>query len=51
MFLNNTIAKKTQLSKTKYSYGVAIGAGPYVGNVLKEMIKIPSFLTIVFDVN
>ena len=51
MFLDSTITKNSQLSKTKYSYGVTFGVAPYVRNVLKEMIKIPPFLTIVFDVN
>ena len=49
MFLNSTIAKIFQLSKTKCGYYINFGVAPYVRKLLKETIEILPFLTILFD--
>ena len=46
MFLDSTIAKNFQLSKTKCGYYIYFGVAPYVRKLLKETIEISRFLTI-----
>ena len=48
-FLDSTIAKNFQLSKTKCGYYINFGVAPYIRKLLKETIEISSFLTILFD--
>ena len=48
-FLDSTIAKNFQLSKTKCGYYINFGVASYIRKLLKEAIEIPLFLTILFD--